>query len=434
MFTTLKQGRVVGATIDIYYINDLVMKKQLLASVFSVTLFVAPFMVSAQTTELTEALKRMDAIIAEMNALRSEFSKLASQVGVSTPAPAVQGTVSGGVLGDDLAYGSTNDDIARIQRLLATDPTIYEYGVDSGFFGPKTQEAIRRFQSRFGLDTVGVIGPSTRALFETFFAAYPDENYPDGVLAKPAPTPVAPVVSTPVTTPTVASAVTASTNKLKSISVDEDDDEYIVRSYLSSGTRNRDLILYPDDFDELVEMIADELSVTESEVRSHLDEDEFEEEEEDDEYSESAAEDAIDEADEAIDELRDDIRVADDDGDDIEEADRYYDKARSEYRKARDNFDEEDFENAVKDAEDAVEAVEKAYDALDEDASGDDDVEEIAVRVYEDEASVKVEYEDGDDERFDISSTDEDEIIEEIADELDMDEDDVEDLTEFLYQ
>lgn len=408
-----------------------VMKKRLLASVFTLTIFVAPLFASAQSADFSAALKRMDAIIAEMNALRSEFATLAGKVGVSVPTPAVQGVTTTSVLGDDLRYGSTNDDIARVQRLLATDAEIYPYGVDSGFYGPKTQEAVRRFQSRFELDTVGIIGPSTKLLLEAFMALYPSEDYPADVLKKGWPT--APTTVT--TVPTVAPVLSASAATLKSITVSEDDDEYVVRSYKVNGDRNRDLILYADEYDDLVAQIAKQLEVSVSEVEGLVDEDDFDfgGKKKDDDYDESDAEDAIDEADEAIDDARDEINDAEDDDKDVDEADEYLKDAKDEFRKAENALDDEDYEDAVKNAEDAIELAEKAIDAIGG-GSSSDEVEEIRVRIYDDRATVQVKYEDDDDESFTIRETDEDDIVDEIADELNMDTDDVEDLVEFLYQ
>lgn len=338
------------------------MKRRLLTSVFSfsMTILVAPLFASAQTTDFSSALTRMDAIIAEMTALRAEFASLASQVDVTTPTPTVLGVTADSVLGDDLRYGSTNADIARVQRLLATDAEIYPYGVDSGYFGPKTQEAVRRFQSRFNLDTVGVIGPATKALLETFIVAYPDGQYPNSVLTKTIPT-VSRAQKSEVVTATPGQS--ASIKSLKSITVEVDDGEYIVRSYKSSGERNRDLILYPDDFDELVKMIAQKLSVDASEVRLFLDEDTIDEEK-NDPYSKDTAEALVSEADDTIDMLHDAIRAADDDSDQVAKADDHYDKARDEYKKAKTNLSEDDYRNAVKDAKDAIEFAEKGLDVL----------------------------------------------------------------------
>jgi len=247
------------------------MYERLFAFLFMFTLSFSLMAQKTHAQDISAALSRIDAIIAEMQALRAEFVALTSTIGSTPATPLVLGAVSGNVLGDDIAFGSTNADIKKIQTLLATDPTLYPYGLATGYFGPKTQEAIRSFQARFGLDTVGIVGPSTRALFEVFFAAYPTENYPEGVLQKPVPTvagastTVAPTAVA--TTPTVA-AVTA---LLKSISVTEDSDEYIVKSYKKNGVRNRDLILYSTNGNQLIAQIAKGLSVSEAEVRSFVD-------------------------------------------------------------------------------------------------------------------------------------------------------------------
>lgn len=386
----------------------------------------------AEAADLSAALKRMDAIIAEMQSLRAEFASLVS---VTSPVPAVQGSVSGSVLGADLAFGSTNDDIKRIQTLLATDPAIYPYGVASGYFGPKTQEAIRSFQARFNLDTVGVVGPSTRALLDVFFAAYPTGNYPDGVLAKSAPTVAG--VSTIVDPVTTKPQVPATTGTLESISISEDEDEFIVRSYKANGTRNRDLVLYSEDGDELVEMIAQKLGASESEVRSLVDEDDLDFGTSKKSLSRGAdegdAEDALDDADSAIDDARDEIKQADDDGDDVADADELYDEARSVYKEAKAAFDDEDYDEAVELAEEAEGLADEAIDELGGRSSGGGDIDFIEVEVLDGEAKVVVEYDNGHDEKFTVEEDAEEDIIREIADELDISENDVEDLVEFDY-
>lgn len=62
-----------------------------------------------------------------------------------------------------LTQGAQGDDVTDIQEFLTeegffnTSPT--------GYFGPKTAEAIMRFQERYGLPGVGVFGPQTRKFF-----------------------------------------------------------------------------------------------------------------------------------------------------------------------------------------------------------------------------------------------------------------------------
>jgi nucleoid DNA-binding protein len=396
------------------------MSKQSLSFLF-VALFVVlsvPSMSNAM--DMSAALKRMDAIIAEMNALRAEFAALADATTAPVAAPAVLGASSGGVLGDDLKFGSTNEDIRKIQKLLATDASIYPYGVSSGFFGPKTRDAIRSFQARFDLDTVGVVGPSTRALLEVFFAAYPSGTYPDDVLKK-----AVPAVKAVSADSTVKTKV-ATSGKLRSVKVTEDDDEFIVKSYRKDGKRNRDFILYPEDGDELIEMIAKKLGVSETDIRALVDLEDlhFEKKESSKKATKSDADDAIEDADKEIDKARDRIKDAEKDGDNVDDADEYYDDARKEYKKARTLRNDKEYTDAIERAQKSEDLAKKAIAKLKGGSSGD--IDSIDVTVREDDAKVTVEYENGDDKRFTVEETDEDDIVSEIADKLDISKRDVE--------
>ncbi len=57
----------------------------------------------------------------------------------------------------DLKLGETNSDIGKIQKVLATDATLYPEGIVSDYFGPLTQAAIERLQSRLNLPVTGVV-------------------------------------------------------------------------------------------------------------------------------------------------------------------------------------------------------------------------------------------------------------------------------------
>lgn len=74
-----------------------------------------------------------------------------------------------------LPFGSTGEDVRRLQTLLASDKTIYPEGITSGYFGPLTREAVEKFQLKYGVVAgpgvpgYGVFGPATRAkILEVF--------------------------------------------------------------------------------------------------------------------------------------------------------------------------------------------------------------------------------------------------------------------------
>ncbi|MDO8682379.1 MAG: peptidoglycan-binding protein, partial [Armatimonadota bacterium] len=69
----------------------------------------------------------------------------------------------------NLAVGDRNDDVKKLQVLLATDRDVYPDGLASGYFGPATARAVRAFQKKYGLPTVGAVGPQTRAKIAEVF-------------------------------------------------------------------------------------------------------------------------------------------------------------------------------------------------------------------------------------------------------------------------
>jgi peptidoglycan hydrolase-like protein with peptidoglycan-binding domain len=319
----------------------------------------------AQAATVTEALARMDALILEMQKLRAEFALLAkSTASAGSTTGAVLGATTAAVLTDDLSFGATNDSITRIQKLLATDSEIYADGTISGFFGPKTQDALRRFQTRFGLDPVGVVGPSTKAILEAFMAKYPNDTYPAGVLKGGVPQ-VAGATTAPalVVTPTPAPVASAQTSRIASITFEEDDGEVVVYSRNNDGTRNRDLIIYPEDEDELVEEVAAALKITEAAVRAIADLDDVRFGRDTDEEEEEA-DDALNDAEDAIDDAEEAIDAADEDGENTDDAEELLDEAYDALDDAEDAYDDGDYDDAIEFAEEAHDLAKDAIDEL----------------------------------------------------------------------
>ena len=55
------------------------------------------------------------------------------------------------------------DDVRRLQTFLAGDSAIYPEGKITGYYGALTVKAVRRFQEKYGLASVGRVGPQTLA-------------------------------------------------------------------------------------------------------------------------------------------------------------------------------------------------------------------------------------------------------------------------------
>ncbi len=144
---------------------------------------------------------------------------------VAKPSPVAQ--LVSPVFNKDLERGHRGDDVKRLQELLRQDKEIYPEGVANGFFGPATQNAIRRFQKKYGLPQVGRVGPGTRAKLAEVF----------GGKAAPAPIPApAPV---PVVAPS-APAASALFNKDLSRGNESDDVKNL------QGLLAKDKEIYPE--------------------------------------------------------------------------------------------------------------------------------------------------------------------------------------------
>lgn len=387
-------------------------------------------------TDIAALVARMEAIIAQMQELQAEFAELSSEVAATPSTAAPSGAVLGAatnLLQQEAVYGETNDTITKIQILLATDPLIYPAGTVSGFFGPKTEAAIKNLQSRFGMDPVGVVGPATSALLMEYFSAYPDGEYPAGVLSSrpsvvaTAPTP-APAVAGANTTerPTVAN------NRLSALDIRERDDEYYITVRFTDGS-SKLVIASDNDEDTLVNTILKRTDLTRNEVLAVLDTDDIDtsssRSSSSSDADEDEAEDAIDEADDAIKDAEDEIDEADDDGEETEYSEDLLEQAEELLEEAEEAFDDGDYDDALELAKEAEEKAGDAEDAIGEERS--DAIRDIIAKVSGDRARIEVEYDDGEVKRFTVSENDEDDIIEAVADELDISERDVEDEIEF---
>lgn len=78
---------------------------------------------------------------------------------VAQPSPVAQ--VVSPVFNSDIQRGARNDDVKRLQQLLGVDQT--------GFYGSLTEKAVKEFQAKNGLPSVGRVGPATRAKLQEVF-------------------------------------------------------------------------------------------------------------------------------------------------------------------------------------------------------------------------------------------------------------------------
>ncbi len=67
-------------------------------------------------------------------------------------------------------YGETSANVSNLQMFLAANPSIYPEGLVTGYYGPLTRAAVIRFQSQYGIDQAGRVGPITLAKINSLIA------------------------------------------------------------------------------------------------------------------------------------------------------------------------------------------------------------------------------------------------------------------------
>ena len=85
-----------------------------------------------------------------------------------------------------IGRGASGEDVKKLQEFLRSFSDVYPEGVVSGYFGSRTEAAVRKFQEKNGLEPVGVVGPKTRAVLNEATATPPHVTPSGTVPARPA--------------------------------------------------------------------------------------------------------------------------------------------------------------------------------------------------------------------------------------------------------
>jgi len=139
-----------------------------IASSTIISILCLPFFASAVTPEELRAqinmlLQRIESLQGQANTVPGQQSVVPTQTRTNVTCPHISRS---------LKIGSTGDDVARLQRFLALDPSLYPEGQVTGYYGQLTAAAIKRFQCKNKLvcegtgesTGYGVTGPRTAAL------------------------------------------------------------------------------------------------------------------------------------------------------------------------------------------------------------------------------------------------------------------------------
>ncbi len=141
-----------------------------IAFLFLGVVFVSPVRAEA-TTSVSSMFEQIKALMAKVEELQKQLATIRGEVK--------------DIIRDGIAEGMSGDDIKELQELLASDPSIYPEGKVTGFFGPLTKEAIKRFQERHGLSVTGVVDEETHDLLEEYLKERFGDDVPSGLLKAP---------------------------------------------------------------------------------------------------------------------------------------------------------------------------------------------------------------------------------------------------------
>lgn len=130
--------------------------------------------VKAATVEELQA--QIQALLAQISALQAQLAAVQGQ----SPA-----TV--GVLTKYLYKGMKDPEVSILQEGLKKDSSVYPEGLVTGYFGPLTEAAVKRFQAKYGIEQVGVVGPKTRAKFNELYGSAPSQPSQPSEPSQPAP-------------------------------------------------------------------------------------------------------------------------------------------------------------------------------------------------------------------------------------------------------
>lgn len=129
------------------------MKKRIITiiSIFAALVFVTSFSVGSvfAATPTSLATKGQQKLESKINAEEARLAELKVQLGPSLG------------INHTLRKSSRGNDVKLLQKFLKVYG-VYPEGLITGYFGPLTEAAVKRFQKKEGIDIVGVAGPKTR--------------------------------------------------------------------------------------------------------------------------------------------------------------------------------------------------------------------------------------------------------------------------------
>ena len=152
------------------YINMNLHTRKIVAALAlgAVLLPAAAFAESTTTAQIQALLAQIKALQEQVRVLQGSVETRKNTWTASSTPPGQVAKMWCITLNRDLSVGAQGDDVRKLQEMLRDDDDKKFDVLPTGFFGPKTLEAMKHYQRKHGIasTTTGVVGPLTRGFFE----------------------------------------------------------------------------------------------------------------------------------------------------------------------------------------------------------------------------------------------------------------------------
>jgi len=149
-------GAIPFQIINLSLLNQINMKRKLLVILTLILVISWPtigFGITTATPSLSaEQIQLLNRLLTKVAVLQAKLNELQAQA-ASLPVSLR--------LTKQLSRGTSDEEIKVLQEMLATDPEIYPEGHTTGYFGPLTEKALRKFQKKTGLTDTGKVDGQT---------------------------------------------------------------------------------------------------------------------------------------------------------------------------------------------------------------------------------------------------------------------------------
>jgi len=187
-------------------------------SVLSVAMLLASTVAYAQTTPVvstTDTQTTIKLLREQIQTLETQIAQLKVQLeSTSQQVAAIKTELK---INRFLKRGVTGEDVKQLQLFLSKFPSLYPEGLVTGYYGPKTEAAVKKLQEVNGIEAIGMVGPKTLARINTLIAEVTEvpreasSFVASPEIQEPSFTPTM-VATPPATTPTSATATTSATS------------------------------------------------------------------------------------------------------------------------------------------------------------------------------------------------------------------------------